>query len=119
MPNLDEKLAKLEAQMAEAQERMDAIKSRKAVVLSQQRQERKREHDRTMLLLGRAVEHGLKSESDANMRDTQLATLRELANTAFAKTNIRDRSKLLAYLDHLTETLEPLSHPNKNEMVRS
>ena len=108
MAKLDEKLAKLEEQMAEYQERMTAIKAKKAEVLAQKRQEQKRKHDRSMLLLGRLIEHRLKSESNAEKRDVELASLRAEVSNTFPETKERDRSNILGYLDHLAETLQPL-----------
>jgi chromosome segregation ATPase len=109
MAKLDEKLAKLEEQMADYQERMTAIKARKAEVLAQKRQEQKRKHDRAMLLLGRVIEHRLQSESSAEKRNAELASIRAEVSNTFPETNERDRNNILSYLDHLTETLQPLS----------
>jgi len=108
LAKLDEKVAKFDEQMAEHQEKMTAIKARKAEVLAQKRQEQKRQHDRSILLLGRVIEHGLKSETDLEKRDAQLTKIRSQVSSAFPKTNERDRSNILGYLDHLAEIVKSL-----------
>ena len=108
MAKLDDQLAKLDEQMAEFQERMAALKAKKTDVLTQKRLEEKRKHDRVMLLLGRVIEHGLQSDKAAEKRNAQLSTIRSLVDSTFTEKNARDRDNLLAYLDHLESTLEPL-----------
>lgn len=109
MAKLDDQLAKIDDQMAEFQQRMAALKAKKSDVIAQKRQEEKRKHDRTMLLLGRVIEHGLQSDKEAKNRNAQLSTLRALVDSTFTEKNTRDRDNLLAYLDHMESTLEPLS----------
>jgi hypothetical protein len=106
---LDDQLAKMDEQMAEIQEGMAAIKAKKAKVLTQKRQEEKRQHDRSMVLLGRVIEKELKSETAQEKRDALLVMIRSRVDNTFPKTREQDRLHILDYLDHLAKILEPLS----------
>jgi len=106
---LDDQLEKMDEEMAEFQEGMASVKARKAKILAQKRQEEKRQHDRSMVLLGRVIEKELKSETAQEKRDALLVTIRSRVNNTFPKTREQDRLHILDYLDHLAKILEPLS----------
>jgi len=102
-------MALLAEQLRKAEERLKQLKAKQAKQEAQKRKEAKRKRDRALLSWGRALEHHLKDETDTAKCNETLAFIRLIIDAAFPKEKQPDRQYAMAHVDHLAESLEPLS----------